>query len=124
MCLQCVAEAVTVCDLTEYLILMKATVDSVEWKSGEYAIVMVNDPEIIFTDVKFGLEDSDDLPLDSEYDLQVEKVEHLLNKLDFSTLMRFQAEFKQFTKYTDPDSDDPSFDYWLYDFITEKLKEI
>ena len=48
MCLCCSAEAVDVAEVVKDFFLVRAAVDVDGWKSGQYALVVCNDPSYIF----------------------------------------------------------------------------
>lgn len=135
MCLQCNTNAVRVCDLSEHFVLMVSQRDDYvpgRWDKGDYAIVECNDPDIVFSGITFGFElgpDDEsqslaDTPEEERYWEECRKMEQILNGVDYGCLMRvYEAFRKQYTKYSDPiNSDDPSFNFWLYEFISKKLK--
>lgn len=125
MCYQCVAESKIIKSniIGDYSLQIAGKSiydkeDKVIWKAAFYALVLSNDPTVYFNDIVFGYDEKTE---EEKYFEECEKIERILNELDFRSSFELSCNIIA-------NSEKREFDtfagFYIYDIISETLKEI
>jgi hypothetical protein len=122
MCLQCCADSELIYeDILPGFHLVRARKSFEMWNAGEYALVRMNDPDIVFSNLEEFVEDPGDNFTDEEF----EKFDYALEKIDDSLFCEpkvgYQLILAAITVGYDPER--VRFSYWLCDYVARKLNE-